>query len=112
MAASPSERLATPHDPGFTLEQRSRAYFHANCSHCHNPAGECPQIDFRYDSTGLTKNNICNELVVGQPASSELYARDSARGNGLEMPPLATLIPDARELPITANWISSLTACP
>lgn len=110
--ASPIERLATPHDPGFTLEQRSRAYFHANCAHCHNPAGECPQIDFLYDGTGLTKDNICNELVIGQPASSALYMRDSARGNDLQMPPLATLIPDARELPITANWISSLTTCP
>jgi hypothetical protein len=110
--AAPFERLPTPHDPSFPLAQRARAYFHANCAHCHNPAGECPQIDFRYDGTGLTQTNICNELVVGQPLSSELYVRDSSRNAGVQMPPLATLIPDARELPITASWISSLTACP
>jgi hypothetical protein len=110
--AVPIERLPTPHDPGFPLEERARAYFHANCAHCHNPAGECPQIDFLYDGTGLSKDNICNELVVGQPLSSALYMRDSSRSSGVQMPPLATLIPDARELPITANWISSLTACP
>ena len=104
-------RLPSSNDPSFTLEERSLAYFHANCSHCHNPQGERPTIDFRYyGGAGLTADNICNKLLLGDSANSPIYLRDSSRPGG--MPPIATLVKDDRELPVTKAWIDNLTSCP
>jgi hypothetical protein len=106
-------RLPSSHDPAYSVEERALAYFHSNCSHCHNPhpQAERPTIDFRYyGGAGLTADNICNKLVVGDAANSLIYTRDATRVAG--MPPIATLITDDRQLPVTAAWINSLTSCP
>jgi hypothetical protein len=131
-------RLPTPNDVSFSLEQRARGYFHSNCSHCHNPQGSCPVIDFRFYGTGLVAAsagppavlaNICNEIgndtadqlpgcTPASPQCSKLYARDATRDpagqalTGFQMPPLATLLPDTRQLPITLSWIEGMKSCP
>jgi Bacterial Ig-like domain len=123
-------RLPTPNDVSFSLEQRSRGYFHSNCAHCHNPQGSCSLIDFRFYGTGLTATNICNEIgnatadqLMGCTPTpslecSKLYARDSARDPAAQatmapqMPPLATLLPDTRQLAITLAWIQGAKTCP
>jgi hypothetical protein len=109
--ADAKARLPSSHDPAFSLQERALGYFHANCAHCHNPQGEQPSIDFRYyGGAGLTADNICNKLNPGSSGNSPIYVRDSSRPGG--MPPIATLLPDQRELPVTAAWIDGLAACP
>ncbi len=44
LPATPTAGLPRPADPVPGYERRSRAYFHANCSHCHRPGGEKPTV--------------------------------------------------------------------
>ncbi|HWM88153.1 MAG TPA: Ig-like domain-containing protein [Kofleriaceae bacterium] len=103
-------RLPSPQDPSYSLEQRSRAYFHANCSHCHQPGSENNAIDFRFQAP-LEAGNICDRLTPGDHTSSTIYIRDSTRGAG-QMPPLATDLVDADQLAVTQSWINQMTSCP
>ena len=116
-------RLPTPYDAAHTNAERVRSYFHSNCSHCHRPDGRWPVIDFLYDAALVGANepnaNICNELVPGNAAASFLYIKDAVREGtlppdftGLPMPPLATLIPDKRQLPTLKTWIDEMKTCP
>ncbi len=50
-------------------------------------------------------------ITPGDSANSKLYLKDSSRSGG-QMPPIATLLPDPVQLPVTAAWIDSLTSCP
>ncbi|HTE53385.1 MAG TPA: Ig-like domain-containing protein [Kofleriaceae bacterium] len=103
-------RLPSSLDPSFSLEQRSRAYFHANCSHCHRPGGENVTIDFRFEAP-LAADNICNQLDPGNGTASVIYGRDAARGAG-QMPPIATDAADGEQLSVTERWINQMTSCP
>jgi hypothetical protein len=116
-------RLPRPSDPAHSLTERVRSYFHANCSHCHRQDGRWPVIDFRYDvplvAAGEPNANICNELVPGSAATSKLFVKDSVRDSNLPpgftgrpMPPLATLVPDLRQLPVLEAWIDGMKSCP
>lgn len=116
------KRLPSPADVSRTLEQRSRAYFESNCAHCHHPDGIRPTIDFRYfgaglipdpDGAGALTGNICDWLVPGDSASSEIYIRDQIRNTEavpapIQMPPIATNISDDRQLDITSRFITEL----
>jgi hypothetical protein len=97
-----------PHDPRIALEQRVRGYLAANCAHCHNPAGERSQQDFRL-ATPLASTGLCALVVPGDPAHSTLYQRDSSRPG---MPPIATNMVDPLIVDIEARWIASMTSCP
>jgi len=103
-------RLPSSLDPSFDYQSRSRAYYHANCAHCHRPAGERPTIDFRFQSP-LAANNICDKLTPGDGTGSILYIRDSTRGAG-QMPPLASDDADDYQLGVTAAWIDGMSSCP
>ena len=116
-------RFPTPSDAAHTLNERVRSYFHSNCSHCHRPDGRWPVIDLMYDapliSAKLPNANICNELTPGDPEISRLYIKDRTRlGSlppdffGLPMPPLASLLPDPRQLPTLRAWIEEMKTCP
>ncbi len=97
-----------PHDPRTPLEQRVRGYLSTNCAHCHNPAGERPQQDFRLQ-TPLASTGLCPLIAAGDPSGSRLYQRDTSRPG---MPPIATDIVDPLVVDIEAQWIGSLTTCP
>jgi hypothetical protein len=113
--AQPAEqlsRLPKPADVGRSLEERSRSYFHSNCGHCHRAGGVNQAVDFRYEAP-LSADNICNKLTPGDhTVEMEIWARDAARGNAQQMPPLATLLADERQLAITAAWIDGMGSCP
>ncbi len=116
-------RLPSPPDVGRTPEERARSYFHSNCAHCHrgaDSAGGAPvTIDFRY-FTPLAADNVCNFIVKGNHAASRIWQNDSLRGvdntadgiTQVQMPPIATLVPDSRQLSVTAAWIDSASSCP
>ncbi|HEY5928328.1 MAG TPA: Ig-like domain-containing protein [Kofleriaceae bacterium] len=103
--------LGSPHDSTVPLELRVRGYLAANCSHCHNPLGERPTRDFRWE-TPLAQTMLCgpdNEVVKGNPAASMLFQRMSTRTGG--MPPLATLQVDPIAIDVVSRWILSETNC-
>ena len=111
IAASPdqdSTPFAAPHDPTVVLEQRVRGYLAANCSHCHNPGGERPTRDFRWE-TPLAQTNLCGVVTPGNPSTSLIYQRVSSRPG---MPPLGTLQTDPVIINLLGAWISSISTCP
>jgi hypothetical protein len=116
-------RFPTPTDPAFSTDERMRSYFHSNCSHCHRSDGRWPVIEFRYDAALVAATepnaNICNELVPGNAEMSKLYIKASVREpnlppgfTGKPMPPVATLVADARQLPVLKAWIDQMKSCP
>ena len=109
LPATPTAGLPRPADPVPGNQRRSRAYFHGNCSHCHRPGGEKPTVDFRFE-TALVDTGICAVITPGDAANSTLYQKDATRSGG-QMPPVATLLPDPIQLPVTAAWIDGMTTC-
>lgn len=123
VAAERTFRLPMPNDAAYSLHDRVRAYFHANCSHCHRPDGRWPVVDLRFAAPLLGADapnpNICDKLVPGNAAASLLFVKTSVRPpdvpiemKGDPMPPLATLLTDSRQLAVTAAWIDEMAACP
>jgi hypothetical protein len=123
VAITAALRLPSPYDPAEPLAARVRSYTHANCSHCHRPAGRWPVVDFRFDAELRAATdpspNICDKLVPGDASTSLLYLKVSTRQpdlppgfQGEPMPPLASLVSDARQVPTFAAWIDGMTSCP
>lgn len=111
-------KAATWFDEDAPLEQRARAYFHANCAHCHRAGGIWPAIKFEFEAP-LAANNICNKLDVGNHVDSVIYIRDSIRAVAGQpppfptpMPPLATHLKDEIWLSTLARWIDGMATCP
>ena len=124
-AALPSTwpKLETPFGTG-PLEDRARAYLHANCSGCHRMgAGQGP-ADFRWQLP-FAQTNTCNAppqsgnlgvanarlITPGNPAASIVSLRMHAL-NANRMPILGTSVVDAQGTGLVDQWITSLTACP
>jgi hypothetical protein len=116
-------RFPTPNDASYTTTERVRSYFHSNCSHCHRSDGRWPVVDFRYDTPLVAATepnaNICNELVPGNAEKSNLFIKDTVRESNLPpgfvgkpMPPVATLLPDTRQIPVLKAWIDGMKSCP
>jgi hypothetical protein len=109
IAAAPGGgAYAVYHDPTETLERRVRGYVQGNCVDCHNPNGECPQLDMRWE-TPLGQTRMCDLIVPGSPGSSVLYQKVVSRPG---MPPLATLVHDPLIADVMAQWIQNMTSCP
>ena len=123
----PVEQLVAYPDPYGTtaLEQRARAYLHANCSNCHRPKGPgLGTMDLRF-ATAFTDTKTCNAtpaggdigvpgaklLTPGMPETSILSLRPhSAAAN--RMPPLASSRVDEPGVKVLDDWIRSIAACP
>jgi hypothetical protein len=118
-------RFADPSDGGAPLAARARSYLHANCAHCHRPGGTAPTaIDLRAE-TVFAATGLCDALpqagdlgdadarlvLPGHPEASILWLRAALRGAG-QMPPLATLVPDATGSAVVESWIATLAGCP
>ena len=114
-------RFADPYDDAADLEERARAYLHANCAQCHLPAGGGnSQFDIRFQ-TELTKAKLIDEeplhhrfglanprlIAPGEPARSVLLHRMSHRGRG-QMPQLATNIVDQQAVELIRQWIGEM----
>jgi hypothetical protein len=105
--ASDAAPFVSTHDPSQTAEQRTRSYMAANCAHCHNPSHIAVK-DLRY-ATPLADTRLCEVIVPGAPAQSEVFQRVTSRPG---MPPLATLEVDPLAEEILGAWISAITSCP
>ena len=100
----------------------SRAYLHANCSHCHRPTGPGGG---RADLLAWTKSagNFCDEaplttlgiddarlLPPGHPDNSIMLVRMSRTGAS-RMPPLATSVVDPLAIERVGVWIANAKGC-
>lgn len=112
--------LADPRDPDASLDDRARAYFQANCAHCHRPAWMRP--DLRAD-TPLAETGLCElvefpspwvdgdvRVLPGAPEQSNLWLRMGTRGEG-QMPPLGTELVDPLGHALIGEWIAGLQSC-
>jgi uncharacterized repeat protein (TIGR03806 family) len=113
--------LAKPSDEARPLEDRARAYLHANCANCHTDAGggnsnialEFDTEDEKtllfdqppvHDSFGISEARL---IAPGEPQQSVLMHRIGRRGEG-QMPPLASSLVDEAGVRLLDQWIRSL----
>jgi len=109
---------------GDPVDERARAYLHANCAHCHRPGGSAPtNIDLRW-FTPIDQTETCSiapqlgNLGVlgasivepGDPSSSVLSLRMNAT-NGDRMPVVGTDIVDPDGTFVIDDWIANLVNC-
>jgi uncharacterized repeat protein (TIGR03806 family) len=126
--ANPAEQTPypDPHGADGTLEERARAYLHANCSQCHRPNGPTTSdMDLRYNIP-LAQTNACDAVPVvgdlgisnarliapGAAARSVIPARMNLRGVDEAMPPIGLgARVDTEGLALIRAWINSLAGC-
>jgi hypothetical protein len=119
--------------PGDAVAQAALGYLHANCGNCHNRrSGDFPMVHLElflevdslsdveatpsYRTTvgvpfeGVPPSPDLAEVRVapGDPEGSALYQRMSVREVLVQMPPLATEIPDDDGLRSVGAWITAL----
>jgi uncharacterized repeat protein (TIGR03806 family) len=121
---SPARLDALPHidDQSASLDDRARAYLHANCAICHRPGGpgQGPE-DFRYwlptyrigavnveassENFGIPDAKL---IDPGFPNRSVMLLRTETLNPSMRMPPLATAIVDPEGTKVLRNWIASM----
>jgi hypothetical protein len=107
-----------------SLEQRVRSYLDANCQACHQPGGDGPTWDARFD-TPLSQQHITNypalfTLGISDNACvvkskdiwrSVLLARINTTNQDIQMPDFRNLI-DTNAVQTIIAWINSLPGTP
>ncbi|MEM7474099.1 MAG: PQQ-dependent sugar dehydrogenase [Planctomycetota bacterium] len=123
-AAPPSWKLremVEPFDATHAIEDRARAYLHANCAHCHcRGGGGTVALDLVFSNSNEQINALSfpttqggfgleqpKVIVPGDPYSSILYYRMATAGNG-HMPKLWSRDNDREGLKLVHDWIRSL----
>jgi len=107
-----------------SLQERVRSYLDANCQACHQPGGDGPTWDARYD-TPLAQQHITNypalfTLGISDNACvvkskdiwrSVLLARINTTNQNIQMPDFRNLI-DTNAVQTLIAWIDSLPGTP
>ncbi len=120
-AADEYPRFVDPYDDAKPLEDRVRAYFHANCANCHQWAGGGNAALDLLSRTSLEKTKLVDTLPLhnkfdigdarivapGEPQRSVLLHRMRLRGRG-QMPPMATSVVDEPAVKLLEAWIRSV----
>ena len=125
-APLPDTPDALPRLPGASagLEDRARAYLHANCANCHRPGTAVPSdMDLRF-ATDFAETDTCNvvpqddlgipdaRIVAPGDAVRSVLAVRPDRRDSTGMPPLASTVVDGAGVQLLVDWIESLGACP
>ena len=120
-SAARQPRLVDPADPRQPLEERARAYLHANCGHCHSdhgggtvplrlqfpvPVAEMNAVGKRpiRGDFGLPNAHI---ITPGDPYASTLYFRMAKFGRD-RMPHIGAEQPDEAGLQLIEHWIAEM----
>lgn len=120
-AAETLPRLADPRDERASLHDRSRAYLHANCSHCHVRSGggnSVMQLASHFSDAAMSVFGIdpvhntfgipdAKLASARAPERSLLVYRPALRGLG-QMPPVGSVKPDGEGVALLAKWLASV----
>ena len=131
LSEAPAEAEALPAYPGLedaesTLEERARAYLHANCAHCHQPGtSTTTPLDLRAEIE-LSQASACGVapekgalgldepavIMPGDPGRSVLVKRMETLDSDERMPNLGSNVVDAGAVGLIRSWIKTLEECP
>ncbi|MCC9644977.1 PQQ-dependent sugar dehydrogenase [Rhodopirellula sp. JC740] len=121
--AKGGHEMVDPYDEDQPLEQRARSYLHANCAHCHRPAGgAASRMDLRHirplDQTETVNINAAQGdfglgkdakvIDPGRPENSVLVYRAATSGPG-KMPRLGCTTADLRGARLLWDWIKEMS---
>ena len=120
-SAAREKKMANPADASQPLEARVRAYFHANCGHCHSDhgGGSVPlrlqymtrPADMKALGVRPTRGDfgLPDACIIkpGDPWASTLYYRMAKFGRD-RMPHIGADRPDEAGLQLIEEWITSL----
>lgn len=112
------------------LDERARAYLHANCSHCHRlggGGGSSGLVLLAWEESA-TKLGVCKgpvaagsgtgmhhfDIVPGQPEGSIMVFRMGSTDPEIKMPEIPNLLPDTKGVELISAWIASMQppGCP
>lgn len=116
--------MADPQNRQGSLEAQARAYFDANCAHCHQPGGWAPfdtELDLRYE-TPLAITGLCDSMkffdwegvprvAPGDPEGSGVLQR-FLLDDALRMPSIGSSTIDPIGARVISDWIQQLESCP
>lgn len=120
--------LADPNDDNKPIEQRTRSYLDANCSHCHRPGGEAGStaLDLRAETVdpfslgscrtpvaaGPGSGDLPYDIVPGDPDQSIIVYRMASTIAEIKMPQLPTKTSDAAGVALVSAWIQAMAPMP
>ncbi len=116
-------KLADPQDTSASLENRARAYLHANCAHCHVKWGGGNAYFWLSSETPLEQTatlgtapqhgdlHVAGAKVIdpGHPERSLIALRMALLGPE-RMPRIASSVVDQQAVKLISDWIASLPA--
>lgn len=118
------EPIADPADETAPLDDRARAYLHANCAHCHSPDGNAQNTGFflgrdvtdpftlgvcrRPVSAGPGAGELEYDVVPGRPDLSIVVFRMASDEPEIKMPELPTLLPHDEGVQLVSDWIAAM----
>ncbi|MCP4784201.1 MAG: c-type cytochrome [Fuerstiella sp.] len=114
-------KLADPYDTSATLDDRARAYLHANCAHCHRLHAGGAVLSHMHFDLALDKTNMINTrptqgtfgihaaqvVAPGDPFRSVLLYRMAKLGSG-RMPRVGSAEVDRAGVELLYNWLEQL----
>ncbi len=123
-AAAELPAFVAPSDAAASLEDRARAYLHANCSHCHRSDGVAGAsgLHLTWDETDPTRLGVCktpaaagagnggldHDVVPGAPEDSILVFRMASTEPAIKMPELPNRLVDAAGVALMTEWIAGM----
>jgi uncharacterized repeat protein (TIGR03806 family) len=119
-------RLPVFDDPSTgDVTSRARAYLQANCSYCHNGAGEARTsgLELLFSETDPTQLGICKppvaagkagqgekyDVVPGHPEQSILVYRMQSTAPSIAMPELGRSLEHVEAVDVISQWITAMT---
>lgn len=111
-----------------TLDERARAYLHANCAHCHRHGGGASKSGLVFLATemDMAKVGVCkvpaaagpgtgmrsHDIVPGEPDESIVIFRMDSLDPEIKMPELPNRVIDKEGVRLIREWISEMKEPP